>query len=83
MHGTISALSLQWLLFDFGGRAARVEAAEQASVASNVAFTAVHQQIHDVTVAYYRYEAASPARGQRAAGSRERGRDPRGVLARG
>ena len=38
---------------------ARVEAAEQASIASNVAFTAVHQQvIHDVTVAYYRYEAA-------------------------
>ncbi|KVQ76966.1 RND transporter [Burkholderia multivorans] len=59
VHGTISALSLQWLLFDFGGRAARVEAAEQASIASNVAFTAVHQQvIHDVTVAYYRYEAA-------------------------
>ncbi|KVZ26730.1 RND transporter [Burkholderia multivorans] len=59
VHGTISALSLQWLLFDFGGRAARVEAAEQASIASNVAFTAVHQQvIHDVTVGYYRYEAA-------------------------
>ncbi|RQR44337.1 TolC family protein [Burkholderia sp. Bp9140] len=59
VHGTISALSLQWLLFDFGGRAARVEAAEQVSLASNVAFTAVHQQvIHDVTVAYYRYEAA-------------------------
>jgi len=59
VHGTISALSLQWLLFDFGGRAARVEAAEQVSIASNVAFTAVHQQvIHDVTVAYYRYAAA-------------------------
>ncbi|PRG57038.1 TolC family protein [Burkholderia gladioli] len=58
-HGTISALSLQWLLFDFGGRAARVEVAEQASIASNVAFTAVHQQvIHDVSVAYYRYDAA-------------------------
>ncbi|KVO54031.1 TolC family protein [Burkholderia stagnalis] len=59
VRGTISALSLQWLLFDFGGRAARVEAAEQASIVSNVAFTAVHQQvIHDVTVAYYRYEAS-------------------------
>ncbi|KWI98696.1 RND transporter [Burkholderia ubonensis] len=59
VHGTISALSLQWLLFDFGGRAARVEAAEQASIVSNVAFTAVHQQvIHDVTIAYYRYEAS-------------------------
>jgi outer membrane protein len=59
LHGAISALSLQWLLFDFGGRAARVEAAKQASIASNVAFTALHQQvIHDVTVAYYRHEAA-------------------------
>ncbi|MGU7770739.1 TolC family protein [Burkholderia sp. MR1-5-21] len=58
-HGTVSALALQWLLFDFGGRKARVEAAEQASIVSNVAFTAVHQQvIHDVTIAYYRYEAA-------------------------
>ncbi|KDB07229.1 outer membrane efflux protein [Burkholderia sp. lig30] len=58
-RGAISVLALQWLLFDFGERAARVEAAKQASVASNVAFTAVHQQvIHDVTVAYYRYEAA-------------------------
>ena len=48
--------------------ARRVEAAEQASIASNVAFTAVHQQvIHDVTVAYYRYEAAR-SRAQRPAG---------------
>lgn len=58
-HGTVSVLSLQWLLFDFGGRAARVEAAEQLSIAANIGFTAVHQQvIYDVTVAFYAYEAA-------------------------
>ncbi len=58
-HGTTSALSLQWLLFDFGGRAARVEAASQASVVANIGFTAVHQQvIFDVSVAFYGYQAA-------------------------
>lgn len=59
VHGTVSVLSLQWLLFDFGGRAARVDAAEQLSIAANIGFTAVHQQvIYDVTVAFYAYEAA-------------------------
>ncbi|WP_059411268.1 TolC family protein [Cupriavidus basilensis] len=58
-HGTISALSLQWLLFDFGERASLVEAVEQTSVAANIAFSAVHQQvIHDVSVAFYLYQAA-------------------------
>jgi len=56
--GTVSALSLQWLLFDFGNHA-RVAAAQQASVAANVGFTAAHQQvIHEVSVAYYAHEAA-------------------------
>ncbi len=59
VRGTVSVLSLQWLLFDFGGRAARVDAAEQLSIAANIGFTAVHQQvIYDVTVAFYAYEAA-------------------------
>jgi outer membrane protein len=59
IHGTVSVLALQWLLFDFGGRRARVEAATQLSLAANIAFTAVHQQvIHSVSVAYYAYEAA-------------------------
>jgi outer membrane protein TolC len=58
-HGTISAVSLQWLLFDFGERAAVVEAAKQESVVANIAFTAAHQLvIHDVSVAYYAYGAA-------------------------
>jgi outer membrane protein len=60
IHGTVSVLALQWLLFDFGGRRARVDAARQLSVAANVAFTSVHQHvIHEVSVAYYTYEAAS------------------------
>ena len=59
IHGTVSVLALQWLLFDFGGRRARVDAATHASVAANIAFTAVHQHvIHDVSIAYYAYEAA-------------------------
>ncbi|WP_322044467.1 TolC family protein [Paraburkholderia sp. J67] len=59
IHGTVSVLALQWLLFDFGGRRARVDAATQLSLATNIAFTALHQQIiHDVSIAYYTYEAA-------------------------
>jgi outer membrane protein len=58
-QGVISVASLQWLLFDFGERPAIVEAAKQASVASNIAFTAAHQQvIYDVSVAFYAYAAA-------------------------
>jgi len=64
LHGSVSVLSLQWLLFDFGERAGIVDAAEQTSIAANVAFTGVHQKIiHDVSVAYYRYQAAR-ARGR-------------------
>jgi outer membrane protein len=59
LNGTVSALSLQWLLFDFGERAAVVDAAKQGSVISNIAFTAVHQQlIYSVTVAFYNHAAA-------------------------
>lgn len=57
--GIISAVSLVWLLFDFGGRAAVVEAAKQASLISNIAFTAAHQQvIYDVSLAFYANAAA-------------------------
>ena len=59
-NGTVSAVSLQWLLFDFGERAAVVEAAKQASVVSNIAFNAAHQQvIYNVTLAFYAHAAAS------------------------
>jgi outer membrane protein TolC len=54
VKGSVSAISLQWLLFDFGKRDAVVEAAKQASIISNIAFTAAHQQvIYKVSLAYY------------------------------
>lgn len=57
--GSISAVSLQWLLFDFGEREALVDAARQGSTISNIAFTAAHQQvIYKVTLAFYALAAA-------------------------
>ena len=57
--GAIAAASLEWLLFDFGERAAKVEAAKQATVISNITFNATHQQIiYDVSVAFYANSAA-------------------------
>ena len=58
-HGSISALSVQWLLFDFGERQATVAAARQGSTIANIAFTATHQQvIYKVSLAYYAHAAA-------------------------
>jgi outer membrane protein len=58
-HGVISALSLNWLLFDFGERSATIEAAKQGSTISNIAFTQAHQQvIYNVSLAFYAYAAA-------------------------
>jgi outer membrane protein TolC len=57
--GNVSALTLQWLMFDFGERDAVVEAARQISLASNIKFTAVHQQvIHAVTLSFYIHTSA-------------------------
>jgi outer membrane protein len=59
LDGTVSAVSLQWLLFDFGERAAVVDAAKQGSVISNIAFTAAHQQlIYSITLAFYNHADA-------------------------
>ena len=59
LSGTVSAVSLQWLLFDFGERGALVDAAEQASLVSNILFTAAHQKlIYTVSLAFYRHAAA-------------------------
>jgi outer membrane protein len=58
-NGAVSAISLEWLLFDFGERDAVVDAAKEASVISNIAFTEVHQQIiYNVALAFYAYAAA-------------------------
>jgi outer membrane protein len=57
--GSVEAVSLEWLLFDFGGRKNIVEASRKLSYSSNIAFTAAHQQvIYAVCIAYYAYLAA-------------------------
>src|SRR6516164_5015978 len=53
-------LTVKYLLLDFGGRAAAVEAAGQLSIAGNVAFTAAHQQlIFNVARAYFTLDSAA------------------------
>jgi outer membrane protein TolC len=55
----IPALAIKWLLFDFGQRDAKREAARAESFVSNVAFTGTHQKIaFSVSQAYYELGAA-------------------------
>jgi outer membrane protein TolC len=55
----VPGVTLQWLLFDFGGRAAAAESARQLSVASDVVFNGAHQKlIFDVASAFYQLTAA-------------------------
>src|SRR4029079_12535880 len=50
----IPALSLEWLLLDFGRRRALVDAAQALAMQANVGFNAKHQQIvFDVTRNFY------------------------------
>ena len=59
LTGTIGAVSMNWLVFDFGERVAVVDAAKQLSVVSNIAFTEAHQQvILAVALAFYANSAA-------------------------
>jgi outer membrane protein len=59
LNGNIAVLSVQWLLFDFGERAALSDVAKQGSAISNIAFTAAHQQvIYNVSLAFYANAAA-------------------------
>ena len=61
--GSVSALSLEWLLFDFGGRRNIVASARKLSDSSNIAFTGAHQRIiYAVAVAYYAFLAAAQRR---------------------
>jgi len=58
-HAAVGVLSLQWLLFDFGERAALAEGAEQGAMVAGIGFTAAHQQlIESVSLAYYAHGAA-------------------------
>lgn len=59
ISGVVPALTLEWLLFDFGERAAGLEAARQLSFGANVQFQGAHQRlIQAVALAYYQYDAA-------------------------
>ena len=52
-------LTVEWLLFDFGGRDAALKSAEQLSYAANVGFNMAHQKlIFDVSAAYFQYSAS-------------------------
>jgi len=54
-----AAISLQWLLFDFGERQAAVAAAREKSMMANVSFNATHQQIvFTVTKSFYDFNTA-------------------------
>src|SRR5215813_1983625 len=58
----IPQLAVNYLLLDFGGRTAAVEAAGQISIAGNVAFTAAHQQlIFNVARAYFTLDGTDAA----------------------
>jgi outer membrane protein len=55
----IPSLALKWLLFDFGRRAANLEAARADSFVANAGFTAVHHRlVLDVTQSYFALGAA-------------------------
>jgi outer membrane protein len=59
LFGGAETVSLEWLLFDFGGRKNITGAARKLSTVSNIAFTGANQQvIYAVSIAYYAYVAA-------------------------
>ena len=59
LDGTISSVSLQWLIFDFGERDALTQSATQLSLARNIAFNGVHQRIiYNVTRTFLEYSVA-------------------------
>ena len=58
-EGVFPSVTISYLLLDFGGRTANVQAARQSSFAANVAFTAAHQQlILEVSQSYFQLGAA-------------------------
>lgn len=59
VDGVVPAVSLVWLMFDFGQRSALREAARHNSIAANVLFNGAHQKVtFEVTNAYFLYGAA-------------------------
>jgi len=59
----IPQLTLRWLIFDFGGKQATLDAAQEMLAAANFGFNATHQKIvFDVTRAYYSLNAVQGRR---------------------
>lgn len=59
LSGAVPALTLKWLLFDFGKRAALQEAADKLALASRITFNGVHQAvIAEVSISYFNYNSA-------------------------
>lgn len=70
-QGGVMALTADWLLYDFGSRAALQDASQQASTIAKLAYSSAHQQlILSIALAYYAH-AAALARQQNAATSLE------------
>lgn len=57
--GVVPSLTLKWLLFDFGKRAALQETADKLALASRITFNSVHQAvIAEVSISYFNYNSA-------------------------
>jgi outer membrane protein TolC len=53
-EGLIPALTFKWLLYDFGGRSAAIEEADQTLAGANFGFTATHRKVSiSVTQRFY------------------------------
>ncbi|MCB5362180.1 TolC family protein [Pusillimonas sp. CC-YST705] len=71
LHGVVPAITLQWLLFDFGKRNALQQGADKLALASRFAFTQAHQAvIAEVSTSYYTYNSARSREKQAAEGLR-------------
>lgn len=59
LSGAVPSLTLKWLLFDFGKRAALQKAADKLAMASRITFSGVHQAvIAEVSISYFNYNSA-------------------------
>lgn len=60
ISGVVPALTLEWLLFDFGKRDALHKAAQELTLASQIKFSAAHQGvIFNVSRAFFNYNAST------------------------
>lgn len=62
VEGVIPALTLKWLIYDFGGRSAVLDEAGQAVAGANFAFTAAHRKVSITTTRQFFRLASDVAR---------------------